>query len=107
MGGAHVQLAISRAQRLGVGIDTRIPRVPYKETITRAAEATYRHKKQTGGAGQFAEVTLSVEPAPGEGYIHENNIFGGAISQQFQSSIEKGITQLLPEGVIAGYRLWT
>ena len=103
MGGAHVSLAISRAEGLGVGIDTRMPKVPYRETVTREAEATHRHKKQTGGAGQFGEVTLRVEPAPDEGYVHENDIFGGAISQQFQSSIEKGIRLMLSDGVIAGF----
>ena len=103
MGDAHIQVAIKRAERLGVGIDTDMPRVPYKETITREAEATYRHKKQTGGAGQFAEVSLRVIPNPEQGFEYETKIYGGSISQAFLPSIEKGISQTLGEGVLAGY----
>ncbi len=103
MGEAHVNLAISRAGRLGVNLDTGMPRVPYKETITRTSEATYRHKKQTGGAGQFAEISLRLEPNSGNGYEYETKVFGGAISSSFLPSIDKGIQTVLPEGVIAGY----
>jgi elongation factor G len=103
MGEAHVNLAISRAERLGVGIDTGMPRVPYKETITKTAETTYRHKKQTGGAGQFAEVSMRVVPNPGNGYEFESQIVGGAIASSFFPSIQKGINSVLEEGIIAGY----
>ncbi len=103
MGEAHVNLAISRAERLGVNLDTGMPRVPYKETITRSSEATYRHKKQTGGAGQFAEISLRLEPNAGNGYEYESKVFGGAISSSFLPSIDKGIQTVLPEGVIAGF----
>lgn len=103
MGEAHVNLAISRAERLGVNLDTGMPRVPYKETITRSSEATYRHKKQTGGAGQFAEISLRLEPNAGNGYEYETKVFGGAISSSFLPSIDKGIQTVLPEGVIAGF----
>lgn len=103
MGEAHVNLAISRAQRLGVGMDTEMPKVPYKETITKQYSDFYRHKKQTGGAGQFAEVHLRLEPNPGNGFEYKTAIVGGVISQSFLPSIEKGINSVLGEGVVAGY----
>ncbi|MBC7870049.1 MAG: elongation factor G [Chitinophagaceae bacterium] len=103
MGEAHVAVAISRAEKLGVGIDTHVPKVPYRETITQKAEATYRHKKQTGGSGQFGEVSLRIEPNPGEGFVFETKVVGGAISNVYFPSIEKGINSVLPEGVVAGY----
>jgi elongation factor G len=103
MGEAHVNLAISRADRLGVGIDTDMPKVPYKETITKTNEATYRHKKQTGGAGQFGEVSLRLEPNTGNGFEFESQVVGGAIASSFFPSIQKGIHSVLEQGVIAGY----
>lgn len=103
MGELHVAVALARAERLGVGIDYGMPKVPYREAITRKAEATYRHKKQTGGAGQFGQVSLRVEPNPGEGFVYETRIVGGVISQAFIPSIEKGIQSVLSEGIIAGY----
>ena len=103
MGDMHVQVAISRAEKLGVGIDTEMPKVPYREAITKTASATYRHKKQSGGAGQFGEVSLRVEPNAGNGFQFETQIVGGAISGSFIPSIEKGINQVLGEGVVAGY----
>jgi elongation factor G len=77
--------------------------VPYRETIQKQAEATYRHKKQTGGAGQFGEVSLRLIPNPGGGFVYETAVVGGAISNVFFPSIEKGIQSVIPEGVIAGY----
>lgn len=102
MGQIHLEVTLKRAESLGVNIDTDMPRVPYRETITSNAESSYTHKKQTGGAGQYGRVDLKVEPTP-EGFEFESSVFGGAISQQFVASTEKGIRAVLPDGVIAGY----
>ena len=102
MGQIHLDVTLKRAAALGVNIDTDMPKVPYRETITGNAESSYTHKKQTGGAGQYGRVDLKVEPAP-EGFEFESSVFGGAISQQFVASTEKGIRAVLPDGVIAGF----
>jgi elongation factor G len=82
------------------------PKVPYLETITKKSQSMYRHKKQTGGAGQFAEVHMRIEPLPrGTGFEYASEIFGGSISRNFWPSIEKGCRMMLEHGVIAGYPL--
>ncbi len=105
MGDNHLDVAIRRAHgKFGVDIVQKPTRVPYRESITKTAETTYRHKKQTGGAGQFAEVAMRVEPLEsGQGYEFIWEVFGGAISSSFQSSIEKGIKNVMENGALAGY----
>lgn len=105
MGDTHVDIAVKRmSSRFGLGVEASVPKVPMLETVSKTASAQYRHKKQTGGAGQFGEVHLRVEPRErGAGFEYKSEIFGGSISQPFLPSIEKGIKQVLEQGVIAGY----
>ncbi|UJF23871.1 elongation factor G [Suttonella sp. R2A3] len=85
-------------------VDTAPPQIEYRETITQAAEGQYRHKKQSGGAGQFGEVHLRIEPlARGEGFEFIDAVKGGVIPGQFIPAVEKGIREVLSEGAIAGY----
>ncbi|MEZ4683544.1 MAG: elongation factor G, partial [Caldilineaceae bacterium] len=105
MGDTHVDVAIRHLEsKYGVKVETAAPRVPYQETISRTASAQYRHKKQTGGAGQFAEVHMRVEPLPDAGeFEYASEVFGGAISGVYLPSIEKGIRQVMSQGVVAGF----
>ena len=104
MGDQHIDVAIRKAEKkFQTGLNTEEPRVPYRETITKLGSAQYRHKKQTGGAGQFAEVFLRVEPLQDENFEFVNKVFGGAISGNFMPAIEKGVKGVMLNGVIAGF----
>ena len=104
MGGQHIDVAIRKAEKkFQTGLNTEEPRVPYRETITRLGSSQYRHKKQTGGAGQFAEVFLRVEPLQDENFKFVNKVFGGAISGNYMPAIEKGVKGVMLTGVIAGF----
>ena len=92
--------------RHGVEVATRPPRIAYRETLSARADGHHRHKKQTGGAGQFGEVFLRVEPLPrGSGFQFADEVVGGAIPGQFIPAVEKGVRQALATGVVAGYPL--
>jgi elongation factor G len=106
MGDQHIDVAIHRAQsKFQVGLVTREPKVPYREGITKKASAQYRHKKQTGGAGQFGEVHLRIEPLPGADFEFDDELVGMGLSRSYLAPIEKGIKASLEQGVYAGYPL--
>jgi elongation factor G len=105
MGEFHLRVLLERmSERYGVRIKTHPPSIPYRETITRPAEGHCRHKKQTGGAGQFGEVFLRIEALErGSGFQFVDEVVGGAIPGQFIPAVEKGIRQVLSEGALAGF----
>lgn len=104
MGDQHIDVAIRKAEsKFQTNLLTEEPRVPYRETITQMGSAQYRHKKQTGGAGQFAEVQMQVEPLKDQDFEFVNKVFGGAISSNFMPAIEKGVRNVMIAGVLAGY----
>jgi len=105
IGDLHLRIMlIKMKQRFDLEVDTKPPKVPYRETITVKAEGHHRHKKQTGGAGQFGEVYLRVEPLErGAGFEFVDDLFGESIPRQFLPAIEKGVNDVLATGAVAGY----
>ncbi|MDH5541799.1 MAG: elongation factor G [Nitrospinota bacterium] len=102
----HLKLVLSRLKRkYKVEVETSIPKIPYRETITKSIKGVeYTHKKQSGGAGQFARVFIDLEPLPrGSGYEFIDKIVGGVIDQVFRTSVDKGIQSKMAEGIFAGY----
>ncbi|MBA2341586.1 MAG: elongation factor G [Pyrinomonadaceae bacterium] len=106
-GQLHVETVVEKLKkRYGVEVALHPPKVPYKETITQRAEVQGRHKKQSGGRGQFGDCKVVFEPlGRGEGFVFEDKIFGGSVPQQFRPAIEKGIVEAAATGAIAGYPL--
>jgi elongation factor G len=107
LGDLHLRSVLERmASQFKLEVDTRPPRIPYRETITGKAEGFHRHKKQTGGAGQFGEVSLRVEPRErGAGFEFVDQTKGGVIPHQFMPAVQKGVEQVLVTGAIAGFPL--
>ena len=105
LGESHVQVATERlARKSGVNVEVKLPRVPYRETIAGAAKGVkYRHKKQTGGAGQFGEVVIDMEPLPDQDFEFAEKIVGGTVPRQYIPGVEKGVRESLEHGPIAGY----
>lgn len=102
MGDQHIDVSIRRAEtKFSVGLNVEQPKVPYRESITKKGEGMHRHKKQTGGAGQFGEVWLRIEPAPEYGFGDE--LVGMSLSRGYLTAIEKGVKSVMEQGVIAGY----
>ena len=105
MGESQLEVAAERMQRkFGVGVKLEVPKVPYKETITAGSKAEYKHKKQTGGHGQYGHVLLELEPLPrGSGQEFADKIVGGAIPRNYIPAVEKGVNEAIREGVLARY----
>ncbi len=105
LGDLHLKVALDKLeQRYNVQVETHPPSIPYRETITKPAPGHHRHKKQTGGAGQFGEVYLEIEPLPrGTGFEFIDQIKGATIPGQYIPAVEKGVRQVLASGMIGGY----
>ena len=107
LGDAHLDVTIERLRRkFNVDVELALPRVPYRETILRKGSADYTHKKQTGGHGQFARVSIEINPLPrGSGLKFGERVVGGAVPKEFIPAVEKGVMETAREGILAGYEL--
>jgi elongation factor G len=106
MGDQHLDIALERLRaKAKVEIEIKPPKIRYRETVTKKAEGFYRHKKQSGGRGQFAEVHMRLSPSAEQDYEFTWSVFGGAIPTNYQSAIDKGAQMALEKGILAGYHV--
>jgi elongation factor G len=104
MGELHLEILVDRLKReFGVEAHVGKPQVAYKETLRKPAKGEHKHVKQTGGRGQYGHAKIEIEPAPGQGFVFENDISGGAIPKEFIKPIEQGIKEAMERGILAGY----
>ena len=105
LGETHVDVTMDRVRRkFGADLELQLPKVPYRETITAVTRSEYKHKKQTGGHGQYGHVLLRLEPLErGEGFAFAAEVVGGSVPKEYIPSVQKGIVKVLQEGVLAGY----
>ena len=104
LGEPHVQIALDRmTRRFGVNVELGLPRVPYRETISTKTLAEYKHKKQTGGAGQYGHVFLELEPLPDAEFEFGERVFGGSVPKNFFPAVEKGVREGMEAGPLAGF----
>ena len=104
IGEPHVQIALERMmRRFGVNVEAGLPRVAYRETISQATTAEYKHKKQTGGAGQYGHVHLQLEPLPDQPFEFVEKVVGGSVPRNYYPAVEKGVKESMESGPLAGY----
>ncbi len=105
MGEAHFEVVVEKLKRkFGVELRTETPKIPYKETLSKQINAEYKHKKQTGGHGQYGHVLLTIEPMPrGSGFEFTEKVVGGSVPKNYIGAVEKGVLDALSDGVMAGY----
>lgn len=104
LGEMQIDIFLEKLERkFGVTVNTKVPRVPYRETIRKAAKVEGKHKKQTGGHGQYGHVWINIEPLEGEDFEFTESIFGGSVPKQYIPAVEKGVREAMQEGILAGY----